>query len=115
MILARGSQWVAVLAKGDALVTLELQGDNLPGELAELRELRFDVPLSEWGRLVRNLRSDRKLLGGLLLDFARTKDRVATAVSSARLYLGLAGLVAEATISLVELGALEITPSEPLV
>lgn len=112
MPLARGRHWRAELPKGGESVTLILERDGLPRELEDAAEFRVGVPLREWRRLVRVLRGDRKLLGGLLLDFARQKDRLATVIASDRVYLGLVEVVAEATLALVERDALSLVPAE---
>jgi hypothetical protein len=56
------------------------------------------------------LRRDRKLLGGLLLDFARQKDRLSAVIASDRLYLGLVDTLAEATLALLEGELLTVGP-----
>lgn len=112
MLLAQGRFWRAELKKGGDAVTLIPLKESLPAELEELRDLRFEVPLREWHRLARGLRSDRKLLGGILLDFAKPKDHVAAAVGSDRLFHALQRLVTDATQSLVEEGVLTMVPVE---
>jgi hypothetical protein len=112
MPLARGRHWRAELPKGGDSVTLVLERDGLPRELEDGADFRVDVPLREWRRLVRVLRGDRKLLGGLLLDFARRKDRLAAVIASDRLYLGLVDVLVEATLALVESDALAVEPPE---
>ena len=107
MILAKGRFW-RISTAGQA-VALEVQKASLPVELADLRELRIEVPLRRWNRVVKNVHSDRKLLGGLLLDFAKHKDRVGQAVANDRLLTELRRLVLEATAALVEEGVLELS------
>jgi hypothetical protein len=51
---------------------------------------------------VKHVHSDRKLLGGLLLDFANNKERVSAAVGNDRLLAELRRVLLEATIVLVE-------------
>ena len=111
MILARSRLWRAELAKGGDSVALLLERDALPRELEDLGELRIDVPLDDWRRLLRLLRGDRKLLGGLLLDFARQKDRLSAVIANDRLYLALVDTLGSATLALLECGALEVAPS----
>lgn len=111
--LARARHWRAELAKGGEAVTLVLERDGLPRELEDGAEFRVDVPLREWRRLVRVLRGDRKLLGGLLLDYARRKDRLSAVIASDRVYLGLVDVLVEATLALVESEALALAPPEP--
>ena len=102
MLLAQGRYFRAWLAKPSASVELGVLRDSLPEDLKDLRELRIDVPLDHWNRVVKHVRSDRKLLGGLLLDFAKSKDQVATLVSHDRLFSELQRVVLDATTTLVE-------------
>ena len=110
MLLAQGRYWRANLARG--AIGLELRRTSLPDELQELRDLQIDVPLEKWNLVVKRIHADRKLLGGLLLDFARHKDRVGGAVSSDRLLAELRRVVLDATSVLIEEGALSLVPVE---
>ena len=74
----------------------------LSEELAELRELRIEVPLKKWNRVVKNVQSDRKLVGGLLLDFANHKERVSGVVGNDRLSMELRRTILDATVTLLE-------------
>jgi hypothetical protein len=109
-MLARGRYWRAELLKGSEAVGVVLERDALRRELEELAEFRIEVPLRDWRRLVHLLRGDRKLLGGLLLDFARQKDRLSAVIANDRLYLGLVETLGEATVALVECDALSLGP-----
>jgi hypothetical protein len=106
-MLAQGRCWKASLGKG--CVVFELNKAALPEELYDLRDLRIEVPLERWNRVVKNLYSDRKLLGGLLLDDARPKDRVGAAVANDRLLAEFQRLVLDATAALVESSVLTLT------
>jgi len=50
--------------------------------------------------------SDRKLLGGLLLDFARHKEKVGGVVTSDRLLTEFRRVATDATVALVEAEAI---------
>ena len=100
MILAQGRFWRAALSKDS--VALEIQRASLPEDLYELRELRIEVPLARWNRVVKNVHSDRKLLGGVLLDFAKHKERVSAVVGNDRLLAEFRHMVLDATMTLVE-------------
>jgi hypothetical protein len=50
------------------------------------------------------------LLGGVLLEFAKHKERVSAAVGSDRLYLELQRVITDATMALVEAETLMLTP-----
>jgi hypothetical protein len=111
-MLARGRFWRAELLKGNEGVAIVLERETLPRELEELAEFRIEVPLGEWRRVVHLRRGDRKLLGGLLLDFARQKDRLSAVIASDRLYLGLVEILGETTLALIEADALGLGPVE---
>lgn len=111
-MLARGRHWRADLVRGSEAAALTIEREGLPRELEELAEFRIELPLREWRRLLRVLRADRKLLGGLLLDFARQKDRLSAVVASDRLYCGLVEVLEQATLALLEAEALRLEAPE---
>ena len=111
-MLARGRYWRSELLKGSESVGVTLERDALPRELEELADFRIELPLREWRRLLRLLRADRKLLGGLLLDFARQKDRLSAVIASDRLYCGLVEILEQATLALLECEALRLASEE---
>ncbi len=108
MLLAQGRCWRASLDKGGERVTLGLLREGLSEDLRDLEKLQFAVPLERWNRVVKQVRIDRKLLGGILLDFAQHKDHVSTVVGNDRLFGELQRVVIDATASLVESGALSL-------
>jgi hypothetical protein len=108
VLLAQTRFWKASFTKTSGLVSISVQRDSISEELRDLRELRIEVPLEMWNRVVKNVRSDRKLLGGILLDFARHKDQVGVAVSNDRLFFELQRTLIDSTISLVETGTLSL-------
>jgi hypothetical protein len=110
MLLARGKTWRARWIKDTGMVGLDIAKGGLNEGSSELRELKIEVPLAKWSLVVKNVQSDRKLLGGVLLEFAKHKERVSAAVGSDRLYLELQRVIMDATLALVEAGALTLTP-----
>jgi len=110
MLLAQDRFWRASVRKGSAAVTLAILRDSLPPELEEVRDLKIEVPFENWHRVVKQIRSDRKLLGGILLDFAKNKDQLTVAVGSDRLFLALQRVVHDATVALVEERVLTLVP-----
>jgi hypothetical protein len=102
VLLARGRFWNAALSKTEDAVVLSLLRDTLPEEYRELREMKIEVPLESWNRLQKHSRTDRKLLGGIMLDFTKHKDQLSVAVGSDRLFSELQSVVNDATLSLVE-------------
>ena len=108
MVLAQGRYWKVNYSKSAGLVALELQRESLSEDLRDVRELRVEVPLDKWNRVVKYARSDRKLLGGILLDFAKHKDHIGVAVSNDRLFFELQRMLVDSTVSLVEAGNLSL-------
>ena len=110
MLLAQGRFWRSATRVGSSSITLELRRAALPEELQELRDLKIEVPLDRWNRVLKHVNSDRKLLGGLLLDFARHKDRVGAAIASDRLFSELRRVILDTTANAVEEGILVVAP-----
>ena len=107
-----GKIWRATWVKGKGRIRLEIGKSSLRERDLELRDIKIDVPLEKWSLVVKNVQSDRKLLGGVLLDFAKHKERVGTAVGNDRRYLELQRVILDATVALVEAGVLALTPTE---
>jgi hypothetical protein len=110
MLLAQGRYWRIRLGRKRASVVLTLA--DVPPDLAELEDLSIELPIARWNAVVRNADSDRKLLGGVLLDGATAKDRVAKVVGSDPILSELQRVVRDATVALVEAGAAVIAPAE---
>jgi hypothetical protein len=108
VLIAQTRYWKASFTKASGVVAIGIQRDSVSEELRDLRELRIEVPLEMWNRVVKNVRSDRKLLGGILLDFAKHKDQVGVAVSNDRLFFELQRTIIDSTLSLVETGTLSL-------
>jgi len=115
MLLARGKIWRARWIKSSGRIGLDISKSALSEDNSEIPELKIEIPLAKWGLVVKNVQSDRKLLGGILLDFAKHKERVSAAVANDRLYLELQRVVLDATLALVESGALTLTPQKPAI
>ena len=112
MVLAAGKIWRAKWVKGGEKIRLEIVKNALNERDSELQEFKVEVPLAKWSLVVKNIQSDRKLLGGILLDFAKHKERVSKTVSNDRRYLELQRVILDATVSLVEAELLVLTPTE---
>jgi hypothetical protein len=110
MVLAQGRFWRASVRKGRAAVTLAILRESLPSDLEEVRDLKIEVPFEDWFRVVKQIRSDRKLLGGILLDFAKNKDHLSVAVGNDRLFQSLQRVVHDTTAALVEEGVMTLVP-----
>jgi hypothetical protein len=109
MLLAKSRFWKVSYSKASGMVSISLHRDSLPEDLREVRELEVEVPLDKWNRVIKHVRADRKLLGGILLDFATPKDQVGVAVSDDRLFFELQRALVDAAVSLVETGTLSLT------
>ena len=101
-MLAQGRFWRASLSKGAGNVVLEIFKASLVEDLYALKDMKIEVPVGKWNLAVKHVHSDRKLLGGLLLDFANNKERVSAAVGNDRLLAEVRRVLLEATIVLVE-------------
>jgi hypothetical protein len=116
VLLAQGRFWRATLNKSAGNVALEIFKASLPEDLYDLKDMKIAVPIGKWNLVVKHVRSDRKLLGGLLLDFANNKERVSAAVGNDRLLAELGRILLDATVVLIEEGAVVIvdakTPDE---
>jgi hypothetical protein len=110
-LLAQGRFWRATVRKGGQAVVLALLRDVLPDHLQELRDLRIEVPLAKWNAVLKHVRSDRKLLGGVLLDFARNKDHLASAIAEDALYGEPRRVALDATAGLAEQGLVGVVPT----
>lgn len=108
MLLSQSRYWKSLLTKSTGIVSLSIQRESISEELRDLRELRIEIPLEMWNKVVKYVRSDRKLLGGILLDFAKHKDQVGVAVSNDRLFFELQRALVDSTVSLVETGTLSL-------
>jgi hypothetical protein len=102
VLLAQGRFWRASLNKSAGNVALEIFKASLAEDLYALKDMKIEVPIGKWNLAVKHVHSDRKLLGGLLLDFANNKERVSAAVGNDRLLAELRRVVLDATIVLVE-------------
>lgn len=112
MLLAQGRAWRATLDAGSKAVKVAVLKDGLGDERKELGEFALEVPLTRWGVVVKHVRNDRKLVGGAVLEFASDEDRLTLVLGNDRLYGELQRVVLEATISLVECGALVLQAAE---
>jgi len=109
-MLAQGRYWRATQGKDS--VVLEVLKASLPEDLGELRELRIEVPLERWNRVVKYSHSDRKLLGGVLLDGANHEEHLSAAIGNDRLLSEFQRIVLEATAALVDEEILMLTTGQ---
>jgi hypothetical protein len=109
MVAAQGRFWKVGYSRKRDAASFALE--SAPADLDELEGFKLEVPLARWNALVKLAESDRKLLGGILLDLAPAKEQVARVVASDRLLTDLQRVLRDATVALVEAGALVIAPA----
>jgi hypothetical protein len=112
VLLAQGRFWRASLNKGASSVALEIFKASLTEDLYAMKDMKIEIPIGKWNLAVKHVYSDRKLLGGLLLDFANNKERVSAAVGNDRLLAELRRVLLDATIVLVEEEAVAIVDAK---
>ena len=109
MLLSQNRHWRAARARGAGEIVLSLEREGLPEDWRELKDFRLEIPVERWNRVVKHVRTDRKLFGGVVLDFANQEDQLAAVLGHDRLYGDLQRVVQDATSSLVESGVLALT------
>jgi len=109
MVAGQGRFWRVAYQRKREAASFSLA--SVPGEVGDLEGFKLDVPLARWNALVKHGEADRKLLGGILLDLAPAKEQVARVVANDRLLTDLQRVVRDATVALVEAGALVIAPA----
>lgn len=110
MVLAQGRYWRIALSRKRDSAQFSVSG--LPDDLEELAAFKLEVPLGRWNTVIKHAESDRKLLGGILLDLAATKEQVARVVACDRLLVDLQRVLRDASVALVETGVLVIAPPD---
>jgi hypothetical protein len=112
VLLAQGRMWRAKLVESSKQVRVAVLKDGIGDEKKELAEFALDVPLAKWGVVVKHIRNDRKLVGGVVLEFASDDDQLPLVLASDRLFGELQRVVVDATVTLVECGALVLRGPE---
>lgn len=109
MLLAQNRYWRVTRGKAAAEVVVSLEKEELPEEWREFKDFRLEIPVDRWNRVVKHVRTDRKLLGGIVLEFAKQEKQLPAVLSHDRLFGELQRVVQDATSTLVETGALTLT------
>lgn len=110
MMLGQSRYWRVALSRKRDSAQFSVAG--LPEDLEELAAFKLEVPLGRWNAVIKHAESDRKLLGGILLDLATTEDQVARVVACDRLLVDLQRVLRDASVALVERGVLVIAPPD---
>jgi hypothetical protein len=107
--LAQNRSWRITRAKTATEIVVCLEKEELPDDWRDFRDFRLEIPVDRWNRVVKHVRSDRKLLGGVVLEFANQEDQLPIVLGHDRLFGELQRVVQDATSTLVESGALALT------
>jgi hypothetical protein len=86
-----------------------LEKEELPDDRRDFKDFRLEIPVDRWNRVVKHVRTDRKLFGGVVLEFVNQEDQLPAVLTHDRLYGELQRVVQDATSTLVETGALALT------
>lgn len=109
MLLSQNRHWRVTRGKTASEVVVCLEKEELPEDWRNFKEFRLEIPVDRWNRVVKHVRSDRKLFGGVVLEFANQQDQLSAVLSQDRLFGDLQRVVQDATSTLVEMGALALT------
>ena len=109
MLLSQNRHWRATRARGADDVVLVLERESLTEEWRDFKDFRLEIPVDRWNRVVKHVRTDRKLFGGVVLEYASQEDQLAAVLGHDRFYGDLQRVVQDATSSLVESGSLALT------
>ena len=108
MLLSQNRHWRATRSRGADDIVLVLEREELPEEWRDFKDFRLEIPVDRWNRVIKHVRTDRKLFGGIVLEYANQEDQLAAVLGHDRLYGDLQRVVQDATFSLVESGALAL-------
>ena len=70
MLLSQNRYWRATRAKTESEVVLALEKEKLPEDWRDFKDFRLEIPVDRCNRVVKHVRTDRKLFGGVVLEFA---------------------------------------------
>lgn len=109
MLLSQNRHWRITRGKTAPEIVIGLEREELPEEWRDFKDFRLEIPVDRWNRVVKHVRTDRKLFGGVVLEFASQQDQLSAILSHDRLFGDLQRVVQDATSMLVESGALALT------
>ncbi|HPG25134.1 MAG: hypothetical protein H6748_19265 [Spirochaetaceae bacterium] len=108
MLLAQNRHWRVTRGKGSKEIVIGLEKEELPEDWRDFRDFRLEIPVDRWNRIVKHVRTDRKLFGGVVLEFVNQEDQLPIVLGQDRLYGDLQRVVQDATSTLVESGTLAL-------
>ncbi len=109
MLLSRNRHWRVTRSKSAAEIVVYLEKDELPQEWRDFKEFRLEIPVDRWNRVLKHVRTDRKLFGGAVLEFANQEEQLSAVLGHDRLFGDLQRVIQDATSTLVETGTLALT------
>ncbi len=109
LLLSQNRHWRVTRGKTASEVVISLEKEELPEDWREFKDFRLEIPVDRWNRVVKHVRTDRKLFGGVVLEFANQEEQLPAVLGQDRLYGDLQRVVQDATSSLVESGALALS------
>ena len=108
MLLSQNRYWRVTRGKTGGEIVISLEKEELPDDWRDFRDFRLEIPVDRWNRVVKHVRTDRKLFGGVVLEFASQEEQLPAVLGQDRLYGDLQRVVQDATSSLVEGGTLTL-------
>ena len=109
MLIAQNRHWRVTRGKSASEVVVCLEKEEMPEDWRDFRDFRLEIPVDRWNRVVKHVRTDRKLFGGVVLEFANQEEQLSAVLGHDRLFGDLQRVVQDATSMLVETGALALT------
>lgn len=109
MLLSQNRHWRVTRGKAAAEIVVCLEKEELLEDWRDFKDFRLEIPVDRWNRVVKHVRTDRKLFGGVVLEFANQEEQLPAVLSHDRLFGELQRVVQDATSTLVESGALALT------
>ncbi len=109
MLLSQNRHWRITRGKATSEIVISLEREEQPEDWRDFKDFRLEIPVDRWNRVVKHVRTDRTLFGGVVLEFASQQDQLSAVLSHDRLFGDLQRVVQDATSMLVECGALALT------
>jgi hypothetical protein len=109
MLLSQNRSWRVTRAKTATQVVVDLEKGDLPEDWRDFKDFRLEIPVDRWNRVVKHVRNDRKLFGGVVLEFANQEQQLSVVLNHDRLLGDLQNVIQDATSMLIESGALALT------
>lgn len=109
MLLSQNRHWRVTREKSAQALVVCLEKEGLPEDWRDFKDFRLEIPIDRWNRVVKHVRTDRKLFGGVVLEFASQEDQLSAVLGYDRFFGDLQSVIQDTTSMLVENGALALT------